>query len=364
MKFAGAGILNILFLTLAIWSDASAIVLAEISATPRAITINATRGETITRTIVLRSSKSAIAVKAIALDAFSSDNSVVLPAATIQITAPPAQISPNHVIRVPIRFNLQAAPSGEFSGEVLVTDAEGKRSIPMIVRIKDPWLQPLLILLAGMAIGMTVSAYSSQGKLSDEVTVNLENIHTQIELDRVEARSFWSRADMHLTVAQQTRDAKQIAAAQIALDQTKTVWSQWLQHRPNWLLQFRYYDTLRQRLNQDDLKATAALYVQAIARDLEQVLQTAPDLATPSALQQQLDQLSQQLNRYIRLHLQLEKMKDLVAMLEGEQRYEWEEHAEELAQRSQMLLPTQDTKIQTMQDEINARIETLRAPWI
>jgi rRNA-processing protein FCF1 len=142
------------------------------------------------------------------------------------------------------------------------------------------------------------------------------------------------------------------------------VWSQWLQHRPNWLLQFRYYDTLRQRLNQDDLKATAALYVQAIARDLEQVLQTAPDLATPSALQQQLDQLSQQLNRYIRLHLQLEKMKDLVAMLEGEQRYEWEEHAEELAQRSQMLLPTQDTKIQTMQDEINARIETLRAPWI
>jgi hypothetical protein len=48
-------------------------------------------------------------------------------------------------------------------------------------------------------------------KLSDEVTVNLENIRTQIEPDRAEARSFWSPADMHLTVAQQARDAKQIA---------------------------------------------------------------------------------------------------------------------------------------------------------
>jgi hypothetical protein len=163
MKFAGAGIFNILFLTLAIWSDASAIVQAEISATPRAITINATRGETISRTIVLRSSEPTSNVKAIALDAFSSDNSVVLPAAAIQITAFPAQINPNQVIRVPIQFNLQAAPSGEFSGEVLVTDADGETSIPVIVRVRDPWLQPLLVLLAGMAIGMAISAYSRQG---------------------------------------------------------------------------------------------------------------------------------------------------------------------------------------------------------
>ncbi|MBW4520912.1 MAG: hypothetical protein KME16_14560 [Scytolyngbya sp. HA4215-MV1] len=360
MKFPRTRILNILFLTLIIWMDSLAIAQAKITVTPKAITLNATRGETITRTIALRASEKASTVKAIALDAFSADNSVVLPAAAIQLTAPPAQISPGEVVRVPITVKLQSVPSGEFTGEVLLIDAGNETSIPVIVRVKDPWLLPLLILLVGIAIGMAVSAYSSQGKLSDEVTVNLENIRTQIEPDKVEARSFWSRADMHLTVAKQARDAKQIAAAQAALDRAKATWNQWLQQRPNWLIQFRYYDDLRHRLEQDDLKDTSALYVQAIARDLDEALQSVPDLATPDDLQQRLDQLSQQLNRYLRLTMQLEKLKDLAAVLAGEQRHKWEDKAEAFTQRSQLLLPAQEAEIQTLQDEINTSIEQVR----
>lgn len=361
MKFTLASILNILFLTLLIWMESLAVAQAEITVTPRAITIHATRGETVTRTIALRSPENMGNVKAIALDAFSTDNSVVLPSKVIQITIPPAQINSNEVISIPITFHLQAVPSGEFTGEILLMDASSETSIPVIVRVKDPWPHPLITLLLGIAIGMAVSAYSSQGKLSDEVTVNLENIRTQIEPDKAEARSFWSRVDMHLTVAKQARDANQIAAAQTALDHAKTVWNKWLQQRPNWLIQFRYYDNLRQRLDQEDLKANPALYVQAIARDLEEVLQNAPDLSTPDELQQRLDQLSQQLNRYIRLSMQLEKLKGLIAVLEGDQRYEWEDKADGLTQRSQMLLPAQESEIQTLEDELNDSIEKVRA---
>jgi uncharacterized membrane-anchored protein YhcB (DUF1043 family) len=361
MKPTRAHILNILFLTFLIWLKSLAVAQAEVTVTPKAITINATQGETVTRTIALRTSENISNITAGSLDALSADNSMVIPATAIQMTAPPAQISANELVSLPITFNLQSAPSGEFIGEVVLTHAEGETSIPVIIRVKDPWLSPLLTLVVGITIGMAVSAYSSQGKLSDEVTVNLENIRTQIEPDQAEARSFWSRANTHLMLARQARDAKQLTAAQAALEQAKTVWKQWLQHRSNWLIQFRYYDSLRKRLEQDDLQTASTLYVQAIARDLEEVLESAPDLATPEELQKSLNQLSQHLNRYIQLTRQLEKLKDLTAVLENDQRYVWEDKAEELTQQVQLLLPEQEPEMQTMQEDLNTSIGKVRA---
>ncbi|WP_157871779.1 hypothetical protein [Gloeothece verrucosa] len=333
---------------------------AEIVVSPKTVTINGTRGETITRTIAVRTSEEINDVKAIALDAFSADNSVVLPSAAIEITTPPTQISVNELTSFPLRLNLQSAPSGEFTGEILLTYTGGEKSIPLIVRVKDPWLLPLMTLLVGIAISMAVSAYSSEGKLSDEVTLSLKNISTQIDSDKAEARSFWSRAAMYLTIAKQAQDGKQFVLAQTELDKAKAVWNKWLEQRPNWLIQFRYYDSLRQRLEQNDLKNSSALYVQEINRDLEQTLQNSPDLSTPDKLKQRFDELSKQLNRYIRLKLQLEKLKGLIAVLEGEQRYEWEDKADDLTQRSQILLPSQDDEAQKLEDEINTSIEKVR----
>ncbi|MHC5733176.1 MAG: hypothetical protein ACYTXY_55950, partial [Nostoc sp.] len=72
---------------------------------------------------------------------------------------------------------------------------------------------------------------------------------------------------MYLTVAKQARDAKQITDAQTALNNAKEVWNKWIYQRSNWYIQFRYYDMLRNRLNQDDLRDTSALYIQALDRD-------------------------------------------------------------------------------------------------
>ncbi len=334
---------------------------AEIITNPKAITINATRGESLTRTITLWSIEKVSNVKMVTLDLLSADNSSVLPAGTITIASSPTQINPQELMSLPIQFNFQNARSGEFTGEIALTYEGGGKTIPVIVRLKDPWPLPLTILILGIIIGMVVSAYSNQGKLNDEVTVKLENLHIQIDSDKTEARSFWLRADMYLNVAKQARDAKQIVEAQTALNNTKEVWHKWINQRPNWLIQFHYYDQLVQRLNQDDLKNTSIFYIQAIARDLDQVLQNAPVLSTPNELQKLLDKLSQQINTYIQIKIQLEKMQNLMSGLEdSNQRYEWEDKASDLTQELYIILPSQEAEIEVLKSKIDTYIETIK----
>jgi hypothetical protein len=352
--------IKILLLALAILVESPTIAQADIIATPKTVTINAVKGETITRTISLRVAQDTKDVKVIALDAFSADNTVVLPAKAIQITAPPTQINADRLTTFPVTLNLQSVPSGEFTGEILLTTPGSEKSIPLIVRIKDDWGYPLATLLLGVSLGMAVSAYGSKGKLSDEVIVNLQNLRTQIEPDKIAARSFWERTDSLLNIAQQALDAKQVTTAQTNLDNAKTIWNKWLQQRSNWLLQFEYYDNLCQRLKADDLKQTSTLYLQAIDRDLNQTLFSAPDLPTPNDLQKNLTLVSEQLNRYISINAQLEKLKLSIGTLEDDRLKEWEDKVADFTSQLQTLIPSQSVEIQALQTAINTGIETVK----
>lgn len=362
MKISRFDIPKVLCLSLVILMKFQTSAHAEVMINTKSITVNATRGESVTRTLALRTNEKINNFKVVSLDLLSADNSSVLPAQAIKLSSPATQINPQELISLPIQFNLQNSASGEFIGEIALIYDTGEKTIPVIVKIKDPWPLPLTVLVFGIIIGMAVSAYSSQGKLSDEVTVNLENLRSQIDSDKTEARSFWTQADMYLNMAKQARDSKQIVEAQTAINNGKEVWNQWIKQRPNWLIQFNYYDKLRKRLDQDDLKDTPAIYIQAIDRDLEQVLHNAPVFSTLNELQKRLYDLSQQINNYIQLKMQLEKLKDLISGLEVEdsnQLYEWENKATELTQTLYTI--SQDTELKTLQSEINTSIDKVRA---
>ncbi|MBC1212943.1 hypothetical protein GNE08_01735 [Trichormus variabilis ARAD] len=64
-------------------AESPALAEAEVVTNPKAITINATRGENITRTITLRTSEKVSNLKVVTLDLLSANNSSVLPARTI-----------------------------------------------------------------------------------------------------------------------------------------------------------------------------------------------------------------------------------------------------------------------------------------
>ena len=360
MKLDRVTFIKILLLTVAILVETPTLAQADIIATPKTVTINAVKGESITRTISLRVAQDTKDVKVIALDAFSADNTVVLPAKAIQITAPPTQINADRLTTFPVTLNLQSAPSGEFTGEILLTTPGSEKSIPLIVRIKDDWVYPLATLLLGVSIGMAVSAYGGKRKLSDEITVNLQNMRIQIEQDKTASKSFGERSGNIITIAQQNLDTQQITTAQTNLDNAKTIWTKWLMQRPSWLLQFEYYESIYQRLQADDLQQTSTPYLEAIDRDLNQTLLGAPELPTPNDLQKNLTIVSEQLNRYISLSTQLEKLKLSINTLEGNRLKEWEDKAADFTSQLQTLIPSQSVEIQALQTAINTGIETVK----
>lgn len=360
MKTWPGQFLNILLVAAGLWlcpKEAQ----AELTITPRVVTIQAVKGDLANRTLVLQPTEAVTELKAIALDAYANDDSAVLPADAVTFGTVPDQIPANTPIQVPIRVALSQAQSGEFTGEIRLTHAEGSESIPITLRVKDPWPLPLVTLLIGIAIGMAVSTYSSQGRLFDEVRVSLENLQRQIAPDQDAARSFGERTQMHLTLAQQAQAAKQLTEAQTALGKARTTWHQWLQHRPNWQIQFNYYDDLCDRIKTQQTRLPTFLLLQAMSRKLAVTIQTAPDVDHPNHFQQQLDTLAKQFNTALRLQEQLERLQNLTADLAPEKAPDWEEKIDTLQQRLYTLQLSEDNELQTLETDIKTTKEDLKA---
>lgn len=360
MKFARTSILNILFLTSLIWAKSLALAHAELTATPNTITINATRGETVTRTIALRGTEPIPNLQIIPFDLPTADGSQVFPANSIQPGKPSAQGGLNTLVSASITFNLQNVPNGEFTGELLVTYPGNEKVVPVIVKVKNSWQLPLLLLLGGILLSVAVSTYSATGKRRDEITVNIQNLRAQVEADREPARYFSKRVCECLDHALLLQHMQKLEDAQEAVNAAQATWSKWLQQKTGWLSQFNYCDSLRQRLGESDLRNSQAVCIRAISRNLEEILQDAPNLASPNELRSKLDEMAQQVNRFLQLNSRLEKLKTLAAQLEEDSFYEWEEKIDDLNQQL-LAQPTSDEPgVNALMEKIEQSIESVR----
>jgi hypothetical protein len=136
---------------------------------PEVVTIQAVKRDLVSRTLTLQPTEEITNFKAVALDAHANGDSAVIAADAIQLNSVPDQIPANTIVQLPLQVDLSQAKSGEFTGEIRFTHTEGSESLPVILRVKESWQLPLVVLLIGTAVGMAVSTYSAKGKLSDEV---------------------------------------------------------------------------------------------------------------------------------------------------------------------------------------------------
>jgi len=363
MKSRSARVYQSLFLISGLISGLllpTALAQAEIVTTPSLITINATRGDIARRTLVLQPTAAVRELRAIALDAPSSDASTILPASAIELEPLPPQLAATDVVSIPIQIDLRGVPSGEFTGSLLLVYGGGRQTVPLIVRVKDPWPWPLITLLLGVFIGMAVSAYSRQGKLSDEVTVSLDNLRKQIAPAQAEARSFWQRTEMYVAIAQNAQAANQLTDAQQALADARMIWNRWLRYQPSWHIQFEYSDTLRDRLTRHHQQFPDFLAIQTLSRDLNEIFQMAPESADPKEFQEQLDQVANRLNTCLTTQQQLTQLRDLTTTLDGDAGYAWEGAIATMQQHLFQLQPDDDAVYITLQQEMAATSTQLK----
>lgn len=327
----------------------------EVVIEPAQLTVSGMRDAVETRTFFLRTTTPIKNFQLIPLDLNRADGSAVLPAEAILLQNLVSSTRPNEITAI-VRFNLQKAPSsGEFSGKLRLSYQDGEQIIPVTARVKDHWLPPLIMLLIGTALGVSVSIYRVQGRPRDEILIRVSQLRTQIQDDRdlTKAETFQARVEAYLVDVRMALQAESWEEAQNAVKQAEIVWSKWSKGRTDWLTQLAYHDEINQRLQ--DINPSIP-YLQTVRRHLEDAVRDAPDLESPRKLRERLEELAIQLNCYIQLQMKLKQLDQLLTQLPADQVQAWQYKVQNLEQQMENLQPSDLTKGTNIQTEIEAAI--------
>jgi hypothetical protein len=320
--------------------------------------ITGMRGSIETRTVLLETTTPLKQPELMPLDLHRADGASVFPASAISLGKPSGK--PNALILL-LQFDLGKAPSsGEFSGSLRLSDREGQASIPIpvTVRVKDPWLLPLLMLLAGTGLGMGVSAYRAKGKPRDEILVRAGQLRSQMQDDREleQAEAFRTRLESSLVDIRMALQGERWEEGQAAIAQAEVIWSKWLKGRTDWLVQLQYAKTLRERLQDQNPNIP---YIQLVSRGVENVLRELPDLEGPHQLCDRLDELAQQINRFFQLQGKIKQLNSLTDQLLPEQKVLWQPKVKSWEQQIESLPPAIAAESSRLQTEVDGAIAEL-----
>ncbi|NEO61151.1 MAG: hypothetical protein F6J98_12130, partial [Moorea sp. SIO4G2] len=247
------------------------------------MTVAGTRGSSTTRSLLLRTTNAVKDLQIISLDLNTQDGQEIFPANLIQPTLSVEEIEDNSILSLPIEFQLDNAPkSGEFSGELLIKFSETELSVPLTVRIKDPFPIPLVIISIGVILSIAVSGYRSRGKLRDKILVRVGQLRTQLRSDPQLAQTsladqfdsipnpFKTRIEGHLLDVEMALQGERWNDGNQAITQAESVWLKWRKGREDWLALLNYGQTLEEKIpSTPDLDPS---YLQSVRRNLQQAI--------------------------------------------------------------------------------------------
>jgi hypothetical protein len=240
-------------------------------------------------------------MQVIALDLTNPESGAQLPAGAINVEPAGVDLAAGERLRVPVQFNLDQVPAGDYEGDLRITYADGELAIPVTIAVKDPPWLPLITLVAGVALGIGVSNYRARGRPRDIVMVRLGQIRTQMKADQslqTLGKPFQTRIESDLTEAEIALEAQQWAEAQEAIDRAYTMWSQWRRSRPDWIAQLKVYESFVERIQQIDSESS---YISDLRQHAEDSYQDIPNLETPQAFRDQLESLIDRAEHFLRI---------------------------------------------------------------
>jgi hypothetical protein len=256
------------------------------------------------RNLVIQTNETISNLQIVTLDLNRADSTAVLPATAISPALSTKSLQPKQTIRVPVELNFNQIRSGEYSGQLLVIHDKGELSVPTILRLKDHWFFPLLVLLVGVGLGVGVSGYRSDGIPRDEVVVQLGRIRTQTQADSELAQSFQAKIAGYLIDVETALIAKRWDDARQAVNQAQAVWDKWRKERDNWIALTNSLSELVVSLQLLDDKSP---YVRAVSSQLENANRQAADKETTQKFREELDNLRQQIAWYNQSQATLEQ---------------------------------------------------------
>ncbi len=323
---------------------------------PTQLNVTGMRGSATTRQLILSSSTPIPSPQLIPLDLIRSDGAKVFPAANIRVkvVSQPKPTEATAQVSFDLR-NFWEIPSGEFSGKLRLSDATERVDIPVTIRIKDFWLPPLIVVIIGTGLGIAVSTYRVQGQPKDEVLLRVGRLRSQIQEEPEASKSapFQTQVEAYLYDVKIAIQGEQLEFGRTAVSEAEQVWRKWVKGRNDWLAQLAYREELVESIQ--DLNPNV-LYVQTVRRELEDIYRNAPNFEGPDKLRDRLDEIAQQINRYLQLQAKMKLMNEVAANLSAEQIGGWQVTRQTWERRFNLLLPKDMEQYQQLQTEAEEAI--------
>ncbi|MBE9041354.1 hypothetical protein IQ235_11235 [Oscillatoriales cyanobacterium LEGE 11467] len=342
--------------------DRSEFVREPISITPDRLIVRGTRGAAETRNLLLqtRGDLENLQVVPLALETWGGE--ATFPDAAILAGEPETKINADSILTLPLTFDFdRISSSGEYNGQLLLTYDNGQQTLPLTVQLKDSPLVPLIVLLTGVGLGVGLSTYRAQGKPRDRVLVRMGQLHAQMSADPKLARatSFQAQIDAHLLDMEMALQGEQWDVAGEAIDRAEAIWVTWRRHREDWIAQIDYGERLMQRIQEEGNLSPERSYLQSVCRRINRAIQDAPN-GPPQALQQQLDECGEYLNRYLLLEEDLKHLNGLCArIVPGESEEPWRVETQNLALQLNTMVPNDGETYQTLSKDLKTAISKL-----
>ena len=348
--------IGLLVASLELLAPMSANAQGQVVAEPAQVTVSGMRGSLATRNIVLQTDTPINNLQLIPLDLNRSDGDSIFPAQAITMEKLSVSSSNQNLMMTLVKFDLNKVfRSGEFSGKLWLSYQDGEQVIPVTIKVKDHWFLPLLILLVGSALGISVSIYRTQGRPRDEILVRVSQVRIQMQddADFLKFEAFKAKVEAHLIDVKMALQGERWDEAKNSVQQAELVENKWLKGRADWLAQLGYADEIKQQLQ--DLERNVP-FVQTVHRSLEEALRDAPDLDSPVQLRDRLQGLAEQVNSYVSLQAKIKQLYSLSEELSVEQAKNWQPKVQNLEQRIESLQPADLTEDANLRDELEGAI--------
>lgn len=322
------------------------------------------KGRSVTRSILLDADTTLENLRFLTLDLSSPDGLEVLPADRIHLTLQPiSEVDPD-LVRVTITLDLRESPqSGEFSGKILFRYSGGEESLPLTVRVRDPWLVPLSVLLLGIILGTSLAWYQTQGRLRDELSVRENRLRRQLLSDDQLKETFSpfydeiNRKLLRLTQALQTENQEM---AKQALVEGEQLWLHWQAYESDWLEQAKYYQELKNLITTEEREHQSCFFLTEVKQQLDRVFESAP-LQSAEESWVALQQCGEALRRYKTIDVTLNEMQTTLSALENNPQYpQWAQTLKDVRQQLSNTdpFPAEDT-LEAGMKALHDRIEAL-----
>jgi len=254
---------------------------------PTQITMKATQGTNVVRRVVLHEATNGsplTKVQSLAQDLVAIDGAGVLAASQINVSLPSQQIAGGGFLTATVNINLQGAPAGTYTGNLLFFAEHGAPlALPMTVNVRHGWFWPFIVMLLGVGLGVILTGYQTRGKVRDQSIIRLAALRQAIQDDAQLKDFFGSRLMPTLEDAEATLRRENWDAATASLDQAELYVRRWRANRAAWLDQFQY---LREKL-MPRIEGNA-IVLRKLQQQAATILAEAADYAAPLELRAKL----------------------------------------------------------------------------